>query len=582
MRRRGWDRADIILVTADAYVDHPLFGVALIGRYLESLGYRVAVLAQPDWRSAEPFGQLGRPKLFWGITSGCVDSRLNRYVALGHRRHQDVYSAGGSPDCRPERPLLAYSARAREAFKGVPIILGGLEASLRRLAHYDYIEDKLKRSMVVEAKADLLVHGMGERAIAEIARRLAAGESVRDLVDIAGTAWPVWHGREVPSDAVALASPAEQQADKAQVMMAQLAYQEQAHPAGRPVVQDQQPGLAVVLPPAEPLTTAELDRLYALPFTRRWHSRYDRVGGVKSLEPVQFSLTTHRGCFGGCSFCSIYFHQGKHVTSRSVDSLLAEADRCRRHRDFRGTISDIGGPTANMYGMHCGRRASCTRVSCLFPHPCRYLHSSAGPLIGMMESFLSWSKQRGKKRNVYVASGVRHDLALQSDDYIDLLARHFVGGHLKVAPEHYCGNVLKLMGKPDFERYEQFEDKFLQASHRAGKEQYLVAYFISGHPGCGLEESLELCEYLVRRRWRLRQVQAFTPAPLALSTAMYVAGCDPQGEVIYVPRGRKEKRLQTALLKYHERRSDKIIAEFLRARQRPELLSQIRKLQQDQ
>lgn len=574
MRQRGWDAVDIILVTADAYVDHPSFGVALIGRWLEKQGFRVAILAQPDWRSVDDFRQLGPPRLFWGITSGAVDSRLNNYSSLGNRRKEDVYSPGGKTGLRPDRPLLVYGARVREAFKGIPIILGGLEASLRRLVHYDYIEDQLKRSVLIDAKADMLVHGMGERAIGEIARRLDQGENIVDLTDIPGTSWPLTQRRVEPADAVSLPSLAAQQQDASLILKSQVTYQQAFGPDSRPVVQGQGAGSVVVLPPAKPLTTPEMDTLYGLPFTRQFHNRYIKDGGVPALTPIQFSITTHRGCFGGCSFCSIYFHQGKHISFRSVDSLLGEADLFLKHKDFRGTISDIGGPTANMYGMKCLKEKPCQRASCLAPSPCKYLSVDDSRLMTMLQAFLKWANACPRKINLQIASGVRHDLALlqtgsdpktskaNGSTYIDLLSTHFVSGHLKLAPEHYCNNVLKLMGKTPFNLFERFEKQFEQASKKANKKQYIVPYFISGHPGSTIENSLELCEYLFGRNWQVRQVQDFTPVPLSLSTAMYAAGLDPQGKAIHVARGRKEKQLQMALLKYHEPRSQKIIATY--------------------
>jgi len=578
IKRQGWGQADIILVTADAYVDHPSFGVALIGRWLEKHGYRVAILPQPDWRSVDAFRSLGPPRLFWGITSGCVDSRLNDYASLGNRRRQDVYSPGGALGLRPDRPLLVYSARAREAYKGVPIILGGLEASLRRLVHYDYIEDKLKRSVLINAKADMLVFGMAELAILEIAKRLSDGSSTADLVNIPGTAYRVVGNIRAPDNSVSLPSLSQQQADSSLVMSAQLQYQREAHPQGRPVVQEQDPGAIVVMPPARPLTTEEMDKLYDLPFTRCWHPRYDKKGGVPALESVQFSITTHRGCFGGCSFCSINFHQGKQITSRSIQSLLNEADAIRCHHQFRGTIVDVGGPTANMYGMQCSKKDQCSRASCLLPSPCKNLKLDHRPLLEMMESFLRWRQGGGKKVNVYVASGIRHDLALQSQEYIELLVRHFVGGHLKVAPEHYCDKVLSLMGKPTFQLFEEFDARFNEVSRRTGKKQYLVPYFISSHPGCTMQDALALTEYLVSRSWCPRQVQDFVPIPLTLSTAMYVCGTDQKGKKIYVPRGRKDKRLQAAMLQYYQPRYEKIIADFLKTIKRSDLLARIRRL----
>ncbi len=560
LHERGWSQADIILITGDAYVDHPSFGVALIGRWLESLGYRVAVLAQPDWKSVEPFRTLGRPRLFWGITSGCIDSRLNDYASLGNRRKEDVYSPGAAMGLRPGRPLLVYAARAREAYPDVPIILGGLEASLRRIVHYDYIEDKLKRSVLVDAKADLLIHGMGERAVAEVARRLDAGQTVSQLVDIPGTAYLAHKGAAAPTDAVRLPSLAQQQQDPAVFMEAHRLYEKETRPNGRPIVQEQDPGVLVVLPPSEPLSSSELDALYDLPFTRRWHPRYDAAGGVPALAPVQFSITTHRGCFGGCAFCSIGAHQGKQITSRSIESLLREAEVLCRHPDFRGTIVDLGGPSANMYGMDAG------------PDHSRMLR--------MLEAFVRFSRSKPKPIHVFIASGIRHDLALRSPEYLDMLVRHFVGGHLKVAPEHYCPGVLDLMGKPHFERFEEFEQRFAEACRKAGKEIYLVPYFISAHPGCTPEDALKLTEYLMRRSWRPRQVQDFVPIPLTLAAAMYVSGLDRAGRPIHVPRSRKEKRLQAALLHYYQPANRKLLEEFLRSAGRDDLLAALRRLPQ--
>ena len=578
LKERGWDQADVILITGDAYVDHPSFGAALIGRWLEKLGYRVAVLAQPDWRSVEPFCSLGRPRLFWGITSGCIDSRLNDYASLGNRRRQDVYSPGGVVGLRPGRPLLVYSARAREAYPDVPIILGGLEASLRRLVHYDYIEDRLKRSVLIDAKADLLIHGMAEKAITEAARRLDAGQSVYELNDIAGTAFVVRKGITVPEGAVILPSLAEQQSDSQRVMDAHQKYQLHVHPGGKPIVQQQDPGTIVVMPPAGPLSSEELDTMYDLPFSRRWHPRYDRHKGVPALTPVQFSITTHRGCFGGCSFCSIGCHQGKQIISRSLESLLNEADAIRRHPQFRGTIVDLGGPTANMYRMECALTQTCTRPSCLSPSPCKHARLDHGPMLEMMEAFVRWSGSFSKRINVFVASGIRHDIALESPEYLDLLIRYFVGGHLKVAPEHNCPLVLSLMGKPRFELFEQFEQRFNEARRRAGKEVYLVPYLITAHPGCRPEDALKLTEYLISRSWRPRQVQDFVPVPLTLSTAMYVSGTNPKGKQIHIPRSRNEKRLQAALLQYYQPRNIKLISRFLQQEGHTDLLAKISRM----
>jgi uncharacterized radical SAM protein YgiQ len=343
-------------------------------------------------------------------------------------------------------------------------------------------------------------------------------------------------------------------------------------------VQDQDPGAIVVMPPARPLTSAELDALYDLPFTRQWHPQYESAGGIAALEPVEFSITTHRGCYGGCSFCSIYFHQGKEITSRSIESILAEADKLSTMPAFRGTISDIGGPTANMYGTSCTAEQTCSRASCVFPSPCRSLNLDLGPLMEMMEAFVRWKGGSRGKRHVYVASGIRHDLALHSKEYLDLLVKHFVGGHLKVAPEHYCDQVLRLMGKPSFELFEEFESQFGEACRRAGREYYLVPYFISAHPGCTLEHAVKLTEYLVSRSWQPRQVQDFVPVPLTASTAMYVAGQDARGRKIHVPSGRREKRLQAALLQYYRESNARLITEHLQSNGYKDLLKDLHRI----
>ena len=575
MAEWGWDQVDVILVTGDGYVDHPSFGVALIGRWLVKHGYRVGVLAQPDWRSVADFQKLGPPKLFWGITSGAVDSRLNAYSSMGHKRSEDVYSPGGRADLRPGKPILAYAARVREAYKGIPIILGGLEASLRRLVHYDYIEDKLKRSILLDAKADMLVFGMGEQAILTIARRLAAGEGIDDLTDIPGTAYSLIRDRAVPGELVELTGLEQVQGEAALFMEAQKQYQRQSHPAGKAVIQDQGAGKVVILPPPGPLSSEQMDEIYDMDFTRRAHPDYDALGGIPALQSIQFSITSHRGCFGGCAFCSIYFHQGKYISSRSVESVLKEAGRLGEHPDFRGTISDVGGPSANMYGMRCTLGKPCTRESCLFPAICKNLDADSGPQVELMKAFLQWSAGRKKKVNVYIASGIRHDLVLHSMksarrpmEYLDLLAGNFVGGHLKLAPEHYVDKVLRYMGKSRFEDFEEFERMFAAASKRAGKEQYIVPYFISAHPGCDCDDALELCEYLLGRGWKVRQVQDFTPVPLTPATAMYVSGLDSAGRKLHVGRGRKEKALQAALLKYYEPRNWPVIREFLEGKGR--------------
>ena len=424
----------------------------------------------------------------------------------------------------------------------------------------------------------MLVFGMAELAILEIARRLSAGQSIDKLTNIPGTAFTVKQGIAISEDAVRLPSLEHQEEILALVMDAQKLYQSQSHPAGKAIVQEQNPGEIIVMPPERAMTPAEMDRIYDLPFTRCGHPDYDSKGGVPALEPIQFSITSHRGCFGGCNFCSLYFHQGKHISSRSAESILNEAERIKKHPKFRGTISDIGGPTANMYGAACSRSEGCSRTSCLFPSVCKNLKVDMKSLLGMMTAVLEWQKKQSKRINVYVASGVRHDLALLNKDYIELLCSNFVGGHLKVAPEHHCPKVLELMGKPSFELFEKFEARFNEASKRAGKKQFLVSYFISAHPGCGTAESLKLLEYLVKRGLSLRQVQDFVPIPLTTSTAMFVSGKDTKGNKIYIPRGRSEKKLQAALMQFSEDRNKKTVTDFLRTQKRNDLITAINKM----
>ncbi|MGE4286558.1 MAG: YgiQ family radical SAM protein [Phycisphaerae bacterium] len=577
IRRRGWEAPDIVIVTGDAYIDHPTFGVALIGRWLEHLGYKVAVLSQPDWKSADAFCEIGRPRLFWAITSGAVDSRLNDYASMGHKRKRDVYSPEGETGRRPVKPLLTYSARAREAYKDVPIVLGGLEASLRRMAHYDYVEDKIKRSVLVDAKADILVHGMGELAIAEIAKRLDEGASTRELTGIDGTAVVIRKDMPLPERYAEIASLADIEADEKLFMQAHLDYEKQCMPGALPVLQDQGAGRVLMEPPARPLSTAEMDELYALTFTREVHPDFTKQGEVPALEPVKFSVTTHRGCFGGCSFCSIYFHQGKEISSRSVQSVMDEIEMLSSRPDFKGTIQDFGGPTANMYGMSCGRKKICARQSCLYPSKCPQLKTDYTKMLELMDKVAKWKRQ-DKGRKAFIASGVRYDLANESDEYIRKLAAEFTGGHLKVAPEHYSDKVLSFMRKPGYSEFVRFEEKFVRESAKAGKEQYLVPYFISAHPGCSPDEAIELTEYLVSRGWMPQQVQDFTPSPLSLSTAMYVSGLDAAGNKLFVPKGHAAKKLQAALLQYYRPENMSLISPLLSSKRKMKLLGDIERI----
>jgi len=561
---------DVVIVTGDAYVDHPGFGAAVIGRFLESLGYRVGILAQPPWKDPEAFRVFGRPRLFFGITSGAVDASLNRHYSLGARRKKDVYSPGGRADLRPPNPLVTYSSLARASYKDVPVVLGGLEASLKRLVHFDFVSGTLKRPVLVDAKADLLVFGMGEGPIEEIASCLASGARVSELTGIPGTSYRLTGASRPPPGAVELPGFEEQRADRPKIVEALAAYARETFPGKRPVVQSADPGAVVVNPPPIPLDTERLDRVFGLPFAREAHPMYGHEG-VPALEPVRFSVVTHRGCFGGCSFCSLSAHQGRAIVSRSHRAIIEEMNGFLSHPAFRGSVQDLGGPTANMYGMECGKDAPCSRPSCLFPAPCRFL-SGRGKPRALLEAV---AKVKGIK--VRVASGVRHDLALLQDGYIDLLASRFTGGQLKVAPEHTAPEVLKAMRKPPFEAFEEFEDRFRSASRRAGKEQYLVPYFISGFPGCTMRMAVSLTEYLAGRGWLVRQVQDFTPVPLTLSAAVFASGRDEDGKPVHVPRA-SEKHDQLALLRFHAKKTFPRVERVLEAMGKTDLLQRVRAL----
>ncbi len=555
VRRRDWDAVDVVFVTGDAYVDHPSFAMAILGRVLEAEGFRVAILSQPDWHSCQAWQAFGRPRVCFAVSAGNMDSMLNHYTAARKVRNDDAYSPGGQIGQRPDRATLAYCQRAREAYRGVPIIAGGVEASLRRIAHYDYWSDKVRRSILLDAKADLLVYGMGERPLVEIVHRLAAGQPVQELRDVRGTAYRLgarsvlgpWHEG---SETVELPSYDEARGDKRVFAeMTRLAHGESDPYGARRLVQRHGPEAVVVNPPALPLEESELDRVFGLPFTRRPHPSYGKAR-IPAFDVVKDSVQIMRGCFGGCSFCSLSAHQGRIVQSRSEASVLDELHRIAESKDFKGTISDLGGPTANMYRMNCAQpasRAKCRRPSCLHPSICRLLDTDHEPLLRLMAA------ARGVPgiRNVLIASGVRMDLAQRSTAYIHDLATHHTGGLLKVAPEHSRPDVLRIMHKPPIEVFDAFRQKFEQAAADAGRKLFLVPYFMAGHPGCDLNAMIELALFLKRHHLRPEQVQDFIPTPMDLATCMYHTGIDPMtGDEVYVARGARQRRLQRALLQY--------------------------------
>ncbi|ERF81601.1 MAG: general secretion pathway protein N [Bradyrhizobium sp. DFCI-1] len=578
MTALGWDQCDIVLVTGDAYVDHPSFGMAIIGRLLEAQGFRVGIIAQPDWQSAEPFKALGKPRVFFGVTGGNMDSMVNRYTADRRLRHDDAYTPDGEGGRRPDRCTIVYAQRCREAFKDVPIVLGGIEASLRRIAHYDYWSDKVRRSILADAKADLLLYGNAERAVVEVAHRLANGEAPRDLDSIRGVAL----FRRVPEDYAELHADDLDSADEGAARQAgnvvirlpaceQVEQDRDAYArASRVLHRESNPGNARPLvqrhgdrdlwlnPPPIPLSTAEMDAVYDLPYARAPHPSY-KDAKIPAWEMIRFSVTIMRGCFGGCTFCSITEHEGRIIQNRSEGSILREIERIRdKTPGFTGVISDIGGPTANMYRMACKDpkiEAACRRPSCVFPEICPNLNTSHDDLIRLYRKV---REVKGVKR-VMVASGVRYDLAVESPEYIKELVTHHVGGYLKIAPEHTERGPLDKMMKPGIGAYNRFKKMFDAAAEQAGKKYYLIPYFIAAHPGTTDEDMMNLALWLKKNRYRADQVQTFLPSPMATATAMYHTGVNPlrgvrrgASDKVEAIKGLRQRRLHKAFLRYHD------------------------------
>ena len=589
---RGWDAVDVVFVTGDAYVDHPSFAMAILGRVLEAEGFRVAILSQPDWHSCDAWRTFGRPRLCFAVSAGNMDSMLNHYTANRKVRNDDAYSPGGEIGRRPDRATIVYCQRAREAYKGVPVIAGGVEASLRRLAHYDFWSDKVRRPIIFDAKADLIAFGMGERPLVEIVQRLAAGQSVRDLRDVRGVVYRLganesrgegWGaGDEVllarPSPLAPRPSPLllpsyeDVSTNKAAFAAMTRAIHEETNPSNaRALMQYCGREAVVVNPPAFPLAQAEIDRIYGLPFTRRPHPSYGRQR-IPAFEVVKDSIQIVRGCFGGCAFCSITIHEGRIIQSRTQASILDEIRRLTQQPDFSGTISDLGGPTANMYQMNCSRpevREKCRRLSCLHPTICPLLSTDHEPLIRLLRA----ARRLPGVKQALVASGIRMDLALRSPAYIGEVARHHTGGLLKVAPEHSDAEVLRRMCKPAIGDFEAFARQFAQAAAAAGKKEFLVPYFIAGHPGSDLRAMIELALYLKRHGLKPDKVQDFIPGPMDIATCMYYTGQDPfSGEPVYVPRGDRERRLQRALLQYFKPENYGDVREALKQADRLDLV----------
>ena len=630
----GWDSCDVILVTGDAYIDHPSFGMALIGRLLEAQGFRVGIIAQPDWQSAEAFKKLGKPNLYFGVTAGNMDSMVNRYTADRKIRSDDAYTPDAAPGKRPDRAVLVYSQRCREAFSDVPVVIGSIEASLRRIAHYDYWSDKVRRSVLVDSKADLLLYGNAERALVELTHRLAAGENIHDITDLRGTAFlrksvpEDWlevdsammdrPGRVDPhpdpyamqmSEGAACASdgvpdtpsakpitihrparvPRERQVvrlpDYELVSVNPVMY---AH-ASRVLHLESNPGNARALvqrhgdrevwlnPPPIPLSTREMDYIYDLHYSRAPHPAY-KGAKIPAWEMIRFSVNIMRGCFGGCTFCSITEHEGRIIQSRSEESILNEIVEIRdKVEGFTGTISDLGGPTANMYRLACKSEKieqSCRKLSCVYPDICDNLNTDHSSLVQL------YRKARAIPgiKKILIGSGLRYDLAVKSPEYVKELVQHHVGGYLKIAPEHSEENVLSKMMKPGMGAYQKFKEMFERFSKEAGKEQYLIPYFIASHPGTTDEDMLNLALWLKQNNFRLDQVQTFTPTPMAMATAMYHSGKNPlrkvtkSSEDVVIPKAGGKRRLHKAFLRYHDPNNWPLLRDALKEMGRADLI----------
>ncbi len=571
MQSRGWWWYDFLLVTGDAYVDHPSFGAAVIGRVLEAEGYRVAVLAQPDWHSAEAFAAMGRPRLGVLIGAGNLDSMVAHYTAAKKRRSEDFYSPGRRSGLRPDRAVIVYANRAREAFPDCPVVIGGLEASLRRFAHYDYWDDAVRRSVLVDSGADLLVYGMGETATREIAAALKSKRPVGTVTEVRGTAYLT----KTPPEGLALPSFDQVRTDRRSYARAAMTeYTEHDPIRGKRLLQAHGDRTLVVNPPALPLDGAALDAVAELPYSRAAHPVYDALGGVPALDEVRFSITHNRGCFGACNFCSLAFHQGRMVTARSENSVLREAVALTKLPDFKGYISDVGGPTANFRHPSCRQqleRGMCAHRACLFPEPCPKLDADHSDYLHLLRRLRALD---GVKK-VFVRSGVRYDYVLEDrgSPFLAELVQYHVSGQLRVAPEHCAERVLDCMGKPRIGVYEQFLDKYRRLNERYEKEQFAVPYLMSSHPGCTLSDAIELACYLNRQHRQPEQVQDFYPTPGTLSTCMYYTGLDPRTMAdVYVARSPEEKREQRALLQWRRPENRKVVLAALKKAGREDLV----------
>lgn len=574
MEERGIKQFDFIYVTGDAYVDHPSFGAAIVTRLLESLGYTVGIISQPDWKSERDFKIYGKPRLAFLVTGGNIDSMVAHYTAAKRKRSDDAYTAGGKAGKRPDRAVIVYCKKIREIYGNVPIAIGGLEASLRRFAHYDYWDDLVRPSTLLDSGADLLMYGMGEHQIEELARRLDGGESISDIHNIRGTCY-LTEPINTPIGAAECASYEQvKENKKAYARSCRQQYDQQDEVYGKTVIQRHGKMMLVQNPPSYSLTTEELDRIYSLPYMRAYHPSYESVGGVPGIEEVKFSITHNRGCFGYCNFCSIALHQGRRITCRSEESILDEARRLTEMPDFKGYIHDVGGPTANFRKPSCEKQIKlglCKGKKCLAPEPCPNLEADHSEYIDILRKL---RKIKGVKK-VFIRSGIRYDYLMEdeSDEFIKELIKNHVSGQLKVAPEHCSAAVLDKMGKPHIEAYKKFQKKFYEITKGIGKEQYLVPYLMSSHPGSTLKEAIELAVFLKKNNMRPEQVQDFYPTPGTLSTCMFYTGLDPYTmEEVYVPRTPEEKKMQRTLLQYFKPENKRIVISALKKAGRTDLI----------
>lgn len=573
MAQRGWDTLDFIFVSGDAYVDHPGFGAAIICRVLEKRGYRVGIIAQPDWHTTKDFRRLGKPRLAFLVSSGNLDSALNKFTAAKKLRHQDVYSPGGRMNCRPERAVVIYTQKLREIWPGIPVIIGGIESSLRRLAHYDYWLDAVRPSILQESGADLLIYGMGERQIVEIAAELHRGVAIGNIQDIRGTCYCVPH-KDYVWDYLELPAYGEIVRNKSLFAKSfRMEYLEQDFRCGRRLIQQNDTVCIVQNPPAAPLSVEEMDEIYELPYCYAAHPSYDKEGGVPAIAEVKFSLVSQRGCFGGCHFCAIVSHQGRVIQHRSKDSLVREAKRLSALPDFKGYIHDVGGPTANFYEPSCKyqmEHGTCRNKACLSPAPCKKLQADHTAYLAILESLRALP---GVKK-VFIRSGVRFDYLQQAkDDFLEVLCRYHISGQLRIAPEHISNRVTRLMGKSNKEVYLRFVESFRKMNEKIGKKQYLVPYFMSSHPGAHLEDAIELAEFIRDMGYHPEQVQDFIPTPGTLSTCMYYTEVNPlTGEKVYTAKSTEEKAMQRALLQYWLPKNERLVRKALHLAGREDLI----------